>query len=593
MRNALIIVLLAITNCIRAQVALKTMVPREPVVTGESFQVQYVLEDADKSVIIKAPSFDNFRFVTGPNNYSGMIPGPGGNKPLKNAVYTLEAGRPGTYIIRGATAVINGKTIRSNDVTVQVISQQEAAKLQQRDNGFNADYVLSPGEDVQKKIRQNLFVKVSVNKKTCFAGEPVLAVFKLYSRLQSKSDIVKNPGFYGFTIYDMVNLDDKVTETEQVNGKIFDVHTIRKVQLYPLQAGTYTIDPMEIVNKVEFSKSAVRKKTEQEIAEGMLSGDTGPEPTEATSVYESSLSTEPISITVKPVPEKNKPAGFSGATGNFRISAALVKNELAKNEEGILELTISGKGNFIQLDAPAIQWPAGIEGFSPVVKDSLDKNMLPLKGSRTFRYTFVCAAPGIYKLPLISFSFFNTDSNSFNTVSTAPLSVTGGTTEKKSVVNEEHKVSIAAQSEKKARMALLIVVALVLLVLVFYTFRKKEKTPAPLPETVIPQTPAVSEYLAPALVHAAGDPSLFYKELHGGAWNFLQQRFGLSGSSMNKLVLQNILEKEEIAGGLIQEILEVLTQCETGMYTATDPCEDKHSLYGQTVSILEQLEKRP
>ena len=109
-----------------------------------------------------------------------------------------------------------------------------------------------------------------MDQQTCYVGEPVEATFKLYSRLESKSDIVKNPGFYGFTVYDMVNLADKQVTTENVKGKLFDVHTIRKVQLYPLQAGVFTIDAMEVKNRVEFSRSTVNKKTEQEIVEGVL-----------------------------------------------------------------------------------------------------------------------------------------------------------------------------------------------------------------------------------------------------------------------------------------------------------------------------------
>ena len=45
---------------------------------------------------------------------------------------------------------------------------------------------------------------------------------------------------------------------------------VRKVQLYPLQPGIFNIDAMEVQNKVEFSKSAVSKKTEQEIVEGVF-----------------------------------------------------------------------------------------------------------------------------------------------------------------------------------------------------------------------------------------------------------------------------------------------------------------------------------
>ncbi len=258
----------------------------------------------------------------------------------------------------------------------------------------NSDYFLRPGENVQDKIRRNLFLKIMVDKRSCFVGEPVLATFKLYSRLESKSDIVKNPGFYGFTVHDMVNLSDKQVATENVNGKPFDVHTIRKVQLYPLQAGVFTIDAMEVKNNIEFSRSSVNKKTEQEIVEGVLGNNESDERKGNTEVFESSMSTEPVTINVKPLPDKTKPISFDGATGLFTISAEAVKNKLSTDEGDILEVTISGKGNFVQLNAPAVQWPKGMEGFEPSVKDALDKSTTPLTGSRTYRYPFVSATAG-------------------------------------------------------------------------------------------------------------------------------------------------------------------------------------------------------
>jgi hypothetical protein len=46
-------------------------------------------------------------------------------------------------------------------------------------------------------------------------------------------------------------------ETKKLNGQVYDVHTVKKVQLYPLYAGKFEIDPMEVKSKVSFSRSAV------------------------------------------------------------------------------------------------------------------------------------------------------------------------------------------------------------------------------------------------------------------------------------------------------------------------------------------------
>src|SRR5690349_17430689 len=96
--------LLAFALCTRAQVAFKTVIKDGPVVVGESFQVQYVLEDIDRTSDFSPPEFKNFNLVGGPYIYNGSAYGTDGSKKLKNFVYTLEAIKPGRFMIAGATA---------------------------------------------------------------------------------------------------------------------------------------------------------------------------------------------------------------------------------------------------------------------------------------------------------------------------------------------------------------------------------------------------------------------------------------------------------------------------------------------------------
>lgn len=587
-KTTTIFAFLVLVTALHAQVSFKTIVPQQPVVAGESFQVQYVIEDGDRTISVKPPVFSNFRFVAGPNIYMGSVSTVNGVKPLRNTVYTLEAVRPGRFMIPGAAITVDGKTVRSNNAIVEVISKEEAVKKFNRDNGLNnSDYFLRPGENAYEKIRQNLFVKVLVDKKSCYVGEPVLATFKLYSRLESKSDIIKNPGFYGFTVYDMVNLTDKQVTTENVNGKTFDVHTIRKVQLYPLQEGLFTIDAMQVKNKVEFSRSAVNKKTEQEIVEGVLGSGDDEIPTEGTEVFETDITTEPVAITVRPLPEKNRPGSFSGATGHFSITAAVINDRLAKNEQGFFEITITGKGNFIQLDAPTVLWPSEIEGFEPTVKDVFDKTKMPLSGSRTFRYPFVCASPGKWQLPPVSFSFFDTDSNNYRTISTKNVNVVVSNEIKKELLTGEPKISIAEKSEKAARAAGIIVVVLVLLILLYWAFKKKE------PEKIMlqqqPALPSVESLLEPAHAALETNGNEFYSTLHSIIWKFAREQFGLSGSEMNK---QQLAAKMNGAGAdteLSENLFQILEECEARMFTNASLLHNRQSMLATTKQILENI----
>lgn len=586
-KTAIILMLIWIPWLLNAQRIFQTIVSSTPLVEGESFRVQYVLTDVANGGNVMTPDFRPFRLVSGPDIYSNEV---NGTAPAtKNYVFTLVALKSGKYKIPGALFKYEGKQVKSNEVLVEILSKERAAKLYRQDIS-SIDYMLRPGEDARQKIKENLFVKVSVDKKSCYVGEPVLATFKLYSRLQSRSDIIKNPGFYGFTVFDMVNLHDKMETTESINGLLFDVHTIRKVQLYPLQAGRYMIDAMQIKNRVEFSRSAVTKKAEQEISEGLL-GIADESPPEGTEVVESEISTLPVPVLVKPVPENNKPENFTGAAGSFYITASLVKNNLFRNEQGVLELTIRGKGNFIQLDAPVIKWPAGIEGFDPVVRDSLDKTTLPLSGNRTFRYSFVSSVPGRYKLPSISFSFFDTDSNQFKTIAAASLPVSIVNIQNNLIPVQEKKISISADSEKAARKALIVVMALVLGILLYWAVRKKEKS-AIVTGKEEPALPAVSQVLEPLYALPIGESTIFYKKLHEAVWQFLYQRFGLSGTGMNKQGINTTLTLTGIEEVSCRKLISILEQCEAGIFTKANFEEDTEGLLAQTRELLEKIDRQ-
>lgn len=569
-----------------AQVSFKTIVPLTPIVVGEAFQVQYVLDDSEGAGSFITPIFKGFKTVAGPYIYPGKTRLANNDRISKNYVFTLIALNPGKLIVPGTFIVVNGKQVKSNDNYIEVISKEVAMNRFEKEMIMSSDYYLKPGEDVQQKIKQNLFMKVQVDKKTCFVGEAVVATFKLYSRLESKSDIVKNPGFYGFSVLDMINLSDRFVTTEEVNGRIFDVHTIRKVQLYPLQAGLFTVDAMEINNKVEFSRSRVNRKTEQQIVEGVLNNEPEEAPANA-EIFESDISTTPITIVVKPIPEKAKPTGFNGAVGNYAISSGIINENIAANEEGVLEIVIAGKGNFIQLNAPVISWPAGMEGFDPVVKDSLDIYATPLKGKRKFRYAFVAAAPGSYIIPPISFTFFNIDTGIYKTVTTPSQQVTIG--EKK-----EQKISLVDRKEPNgngqywlAGVGIIIVLAGV----IFWMARKRKINKAEQIPLKVGKANSVTidELLQPVKMQAGAKD--FYKSLQQSVWNFFGTYYELSGTEIKKENLFARMKESGLDQLLIEKTAAVLQQCETGMYTNVSITEDRQLLFDNTKRLLEQIEK--
>ncbi len=576
-----------------AQAGIRTILPQKPVIAGEPFQVQFILEDNEDAKNFIPPDFNGFRVISGPNIYKGREIGKFGRSIVnKNITFTLVPPAAGIFIIGPAKMSKGHAAISSGQVTVKVISRREANYLSQKERDFFSkfsDYRLLPGEDPFQKIKQNLFLKLSVDKKNCFVGEPVTATFKLYSRLESKSDIVKNPGFYGFTVYDMINLADRFVVTEKIGGKDFDVHTIRKVQLFPLQAGSFTVDPMEIVNKVEFTRSAVYKKTEQEIAEGILGSDKFSPENKNTEVFETAIHTEPVTILVRPLPV-SKLSAFNGAVGNFSIMAVLPGTKFARDEQGYLNIVIKGAGNFLQINAPKITWPDGVEGFDPLIIDSLNKLTSPTTGSRAFQFPFASSKPGEYFLPALDFSFFNPDSGKYKTISTREQRIVINNT----IYKDAKSVNVKADKSSEgilhsSRGILYLFAGLLLLTSTILLFSKKGKRKVSGTEDVLKTVVSVEKFLLPAAINLHVEDKSFYLSLSRAIWNYLSATYILTGSEMSKQIFIEKMKSSGTANDSINELIGILDKCETGIYADAVLTEDKTKLLERTGDILKTL----
>ena len=596
-----------------------TVVNDGPVVVGEPFRVQYVASHFTAGDEFRKLDFGKLTLVSGPDQHEATTYGKNGLVQVRNLIYTLMASRPGVYLLPAATVRIGGVAYRSKPVTIRAITAEEAVThgLRQAPVTAEAEQLLLPGEDANAKIRKNLFIRVTVDRESCYVGQPVTATFKLYSRLQSRSDIVRNPGLYGFSIQDMVSLADREHTVETVNGKTFDVHTIRKVQLYPLAAGTFQIDRMEVRNQVEFYLAAGRSRNEQRdlaIASGDDDASMGP-----TETFGNSMHTDPVDIRVKAVPDSNKPAQFAGAVGRFSVKAGLSQLSIAANQQGVLEYRVSGAGNFSQLTAPVVKWPAGVEGFEPEVRDRLDKEAAPLQGERVFRYHFIVSGPGDFDIEAPAFAYFNADTNRFITLTPGRLKIhvtpaaapSGRMNEDPGDHSANAFVWPATGSVRwLTGLAILIVLILLTVILLLRAKRRRARNTQASAEKVsanettvtyasntgtatrgvtsaatadVTSTDAarqpidVAHLLTPATAALDEHPQRFCTELRRAVWIFMELRYGLKSYQWNRAALRQLLTEQRIDGECIREIDQVLDHTETGIYSSVEEEEDRQS----------------
>ncbi|HEU0064160.1 MAG TPA: BatD family protein, partial [Flavisolibacter sp.] len=178
----------------------QTILPVQPVLEGTAFQIQYVISNPSEVINVLPPDFDSLRLVSGPNHYKGIAIVNGKQQALNNITYTFVASKPGNYSIKGIDVTFkNNIHQKAGDVFIKVITAPQAS-YNTRSNYTDASlYAPHTKKNLQQLIKDNLFVKTEVNKTTVFEGEPVVATYTLYSRLQSSSQATKSPSLYGFS----------------------------------------------------------------------------------------------------------------------------------------------------------------------------------------------------------------------------------------------------------------------------------------------------------------------------------------------------------------------------------------------------------
>jgi hypothetical protein len=283
---------------------------------------------------------------------------------------------------------------------------------------FASELVMRKGETLADKVRDNIFVKLDIDKKTCYEGEPVVAVYKLYTRLRSESKITHRPSFNGFSVYDMVNPESEEPVRERFQGRDYNVYLLRKVQLYPLQSGRIVLDAAEVENTITFvngedlQSGLVLPRILKNLAEGTAD--------EALIREKVVLSNTPGYVDVKPLPVE-RDALFNGAVGNFEVRTFISNPRVHKNDLVNLVVKVSGRGNFPMLAAPAVHWPDSTEAYETTVQEFFSKFTSPISGAKVFNMPFTVQKEGELMIPSVDLHYFNPATGKYAVASSEPL----------------------------------------------------------------------------------------------------------------------------------------------------------------------------
>ena len=189
------------------------------------------------------------------------------------------------------------------------------------------------------------------------------------------------PALSDFRVEDISTLP---SQTRQIRGKTFWVEEHVR-QLYPQKTGQIVIEPAELVLP--------------------LRG--GPR----------TLKTKPLKLNVRPLPAAGKPQGFSGAIGEYQISAQIARSWIEAGSALTLSVRVSGRGNMKTVTAPKLLSIPGVIVNGPTLAADSTSTSL------AYTYTLIPSQRGVLRIPAIEYTYFDPSRAVYATTQTTPIPV--------------------------------------------------------------------------------------------------------------------------------------------------------------------------
>ncbi|HQW82971.1 MAG TPA: BatD family protein, partial [Ferruginibacter sp.] len=608
---------------VNAQVKFTASVSSSEISKDDLVQLKLMVENAKEVQQINPPNLKDFTIVSGPNQESGMSMVKGVVKKYIALSFVLKPKATGNYIIPSALAKADGTNFKSNPVSIKVTASATnsnantgAAPFVSPFSNFDPfaepappaeykDYILKKGENPVDKINKNMFVRSEVDKNSCYVGEPVVATFKLYTRLKSESNLIKNPSFNGFSVIDLQQPNDMNFHVEKFNGREYNVYTLRKAQLYPLMPGNLDVGIAQIENNVHFIKAGYANQ-QGDLFNDLLKDFAGAGiPAEGMEDHKVILQNKPLSILVKPLPEQNKPVNFKGAVGKFDIITKVEKETFTTEDAGKLAIVISGQGNLQMINAPNVNWPVDIEGFDSKATDNINKNTVPVSGRKIFEFPFTVSKAGSYQLPAVEFVFFDSENATYKTVSSKPITitVTKSTGKQKNIVTNDNPApenNFLTRFFNNRLRVVSVVASLIIICLIFWLkldSRKEKKAniikleelntiEKPIEEIIESQHNPL-ELAEEQLLKEDG--KAFYMALNEGLKKYLSKKFSIAPEELDKKKIIEQVDKKGIANETAMQLYNLIDEIEFELYTPIAHTEKMKEIYERTNTVIQLL----
>src|SRR5437588_1767331 len=388
---------------------------------GQIVQLEIKISGANKAKVPESISVDGLEIhQTGQMYESSLSFGFGGNEGSSSATYTYSVLplKAGQFNIPPQTVRVGSDSLRTPELVLNVAQGSRGSA--------------GSSQSGQTQVASKLaFAELVVAKKDAYVGEMVPAEIRLGFDPRARGRLQDGPELsgQGFTTQ---KLQQPRENLETIGGRTYQVYTfktaIAAARPGKLEIGTVTAKAVVVLPRRPSTSPRTRPRSPFDLfnLDDPFSDPFFSDPFGSTGERtELPIQSETAALNVKPLPP-NPPPNFSGAIGNFTMTADAKPKTVQVGDPITVTSTIAGRGNFDRMNGPALEDERGWHKYPPSSKFKQDDDV-GMSGEKTFEMVI---APNEKKpaVPPLVFAFFDPVKETYVTLrSTAvPIQVEGG-----------------------------------------------------------------------------------------------------------------------------------------------------------------------
>ena len=563
------------------------VIPPRNVIAGNRFMVKFRVVDGNPSTPT-APGIAGCKLLSPSPGRSTMqstqiINGQMSSSTTIEFSFSYRAEKEGTFTIPATSITVDGKKLTSKAVQFNVLPPDKGSQQSQAQQQGWSPWDMMPDDHVavddpstqtaDKQIsKDDIFVRIILNKSHAYEQEAIECTIKLYTKYQSINSFMAAapPTFDGFLIEE-VDVQGALNNIEHYNGQNYLTAVLKKCIIFPQKSGRLTI------NSGRYDLSVVQV---ERVSNGWYYS---ARPVEKKVVLQPYTS----SINITPLPEP-RPAGFTNAVGRFNFESKLTPESFRTGEAASLSYIITGTGNIKYINVPKPELPAEFEQYSPKTDSRARVAGTNVTGTLTAEYTFVPQSVGDFRIPAQTFVYFDPQTRQYKAITSEAYDIKVAKGSGATASAEQHDIQAKNTDilhiRPVDRNSLSKHHTLVnsqwwywalyaLLVAILGGAIAASRRQASLNADVAGRRLAKAAKTAKRRLKKAEaamrvhQPDTFYQEMLNALWGYLSDKLNIPASQLNRQNITAAMEAHNISPDDANRIISVLDQCEMARYT--------------------------